>query len=87
MLGLRELDDVGRNVVGVGVVVAVLGRLEAVPEHGVEALEVGLERLVELRKGVLALVVDELLDGRHGVGVGGKAAPDHAGAEVVHGAA
>ena len=87
VLLLGERHEVGGDVVGIVVVVAVLGRGKAVCQHGIVALEVGLEGFVQVFERVLLVFVHKLLDGGHGVHVGGKTAPDHAGAEVVHGAA
>ena len=87
VLVLGEVHQIGGNVIGVVVVVAVLGSVQAVGADLLVALEVGLQSLVQLLQSVLLLVKDQLLDGGHGVGVGGKTGPYHTGAEVVHGAA
>ena len=87
MLAFGKGHQLGSNAVGVVVVVTVLGCGQAVGQHGVVAFKVDLEGFVELVQGVLMVVVHQLFDGSHGVGVGSKAAPDHAGAKVVHGTA
>lgn len=61
VLDLRELNNVGSNAVGVGVVVAVLRGVDTILVELIVAFEVCLQRLVEFRERVLFVIVNEFL--------------------------